>query len=445
MATTTVNGITLEYEIKMENGKRCVVIKGKNGKLEGALEIPAEIDGIQVAKIRNYAFDGCEGLTSVAIPAGVTSIGLHAFSGCSGLTSVTMPDSVTSIGDEAFSGCSGLTSVTIPNSVTNIGGFAFSGCGALTNVTIPDGVTSIEGAFSDCSGLTNVMIPDSVRNIGDYAFSGCSGLTRVTIPDNVTNIGEHAFEDCSRLTDVAIPDGVASIGDYAFSGCIGLTSVMVPDSVTSIGEGAFLGCTGLTSVTLPMHLEGTLPDNVFKGCSKIEKMPADPKANAGATAAAPKSKGGKEETAPAKKTAEKKDSIKKVAAKRPTLKNTYEVSFLIWGNYTDSNLCGTGTIEAESEEEAIAFFKEDWTTPGILRDVCIDSVEEFEDADADDDDEDRKCWNTSFSVTGKHGSYSGCGGPWASTEDEASALQIKDLSEEDGLGEIEELSVNAPF
>ena len=377
MATTTVNGITLEYEIKMENGKRCVVIKGKNGKLEGALEIPAEIDGIQVAKIRNYAFDGCEGLTSVAIPAGVTSIGSSAFSGCSGLTSVTIPDSVTSIGDQAF--------------------------------------------------------------------SGCSGLTRVTIPDNVTNIGEHAFEDCSRLTDVAIPDGVASIGDYAFSGCIGLTSVMVPDSVTSIGEGAFLGCTGLTSVTLPMHLEGTLPDNVFKGCSKIEKMPADPKANAGATAAAPKSKGGKEETAPAKKTAEKKDSITKGAAKRPTLKNTYEVSFLIWGNYTDSNLCGTGTIEAESEEEAIAFFKEDWTTPGILRDVCIDSVEEFEDADSDDDDEDRKCWNTSFSVTGKHGSYSGCGGPWASTEDEASALQIKDLSEEDGLGEIEELSVNAPF
>ena len=43
MATTIVNGMTLEYEIKTDNGKRCVVIKAQNGKLEGALEIPAKI------------------------------------------------------------------------------------------------------------------------------------------------------------------------------------------------------------------------------------------------------------------------------------------------------------------------------------------------------------------------------------------------------------------
>ncbi len=43
------------------------------------------------------------------------------------------------------------------------------------------------------------------------------------------------------------------------------------------------------------------------------------------------------------------------------MKKTYGVSFLIQGNYTDSNLCGTGNVEAESEEQAIAFFKEDWT------------------------------------------------------------------------------------
>ena len=120
---------------------------------------------------------------------------------------------------------------------------------------------------------------------------------------------------------------------------------------------------------------------------------------------------------------------------------TYHISYQIWGNYTDSNLCGTGTIEAESEEQALAFFKEDWTAPGMLSDVCIDEVEEFEDADEDCEDEDRKCWKTSFSVSGKHGNYCGCGGPYAMTEGEASSLQFKDLTSEDGLGDIEALDI----
>ena len=67
----------------------------------------------------------CTGLTSVTIPASVTSIGDYAFYGCTGLTSVTIPASVTSIGDYAFYGCTGLTSVTIPASVTSIGYCAF--------------------------------------------------------------------------------------------------------------------------------------------------------------------------------------------------------------------------------------------------------------------------------------------------------------------------------
>ena len=76
--------------------------------------------------IYSKAFYECRGLTSITIPASVTSIGDNAFYDCIGLTSVSIPDSVTSIGDNAFSGCSGLTSIKIPDSVTSIGYAAFA-------------------------------------------------------------------------------------------------------------------------------------------------------------------------------------------------------------------------------------------------------------------------------------------------------------------------------
>lgn len=69
--------------------------------------------GLDRTNMSSNAFIGCNGITSVIIPSGVTSIGEYAFYGCSGLTSITIPDSVTSIGREAFAFCSRLTSVTI--------------------------------------------------------------------------------------------------------------------------------------------------------------------------------------------------------------------------------------------------------------------------------------------------------------------------------------------
>ncbi len=147
-----------------------------------------------------YSYDGDGG--DVTIPDGVTSIRNYAFSGCTGLTSVTIPGSVTSIGEYAFSVCTGLTSVTIPDSVTNIGMYAFIGSG-LTSVTIPGSVTSFGTyAFFECTSLTSVTILDGVTSIDDGAFSDCTSLTSVTIPGSVTSINEYAFRNCTSLTDV---------------------------------------------------------------------------------------------------------------------------------------------------------------------------------------------------------------------------------------------------
>ena len=86
--------------------------------------------------IGNLAFEGCSGLTSLNLPAGITSIGYRAFKGCSGLTSLTLPDGITVIGYSAFYGCSGLTSLTLPDGITKIGDYAFADCFGLTSIYV---------------------------------------------------------------------------------------------------------------------------------------------------------------------------------------------------------------------------------------------------------------------------------------------------------------------
>ena len=232
--------------------------------------------------IGEYAFKGCSGLTSLNLPAGITSIGSYTFSGCSGLTSLTLPAGITKIGEGAFYGCSGLTSLNLPAGITEIGSSAFAGCSGLTSLTIPAGITDIGyKAFLDCSGLTSLTLPAGITSIGYGAFRNCSGLTSLTIPAGITSIGEYAFKGCSGLTSLTLPAGITKIGNEAFKGCSGLTSLTLPAGNTEIGFGTFSGCSGLTSLNLPAGITSlTLPTGIstgvdngpFNGCSGLTSI-----------------------------------------------------------------------------------------------------------------------------------------------------------------------------
>ena len=172
-------------------------------------------------KIDNFAFEGCSGLTSLALPSGLTEIGDFAFHGCSGLTSLTLPSGVTWIGYSAFYGCSGLTSLTLPSGVTWIGYSAFDGCSGLTSLTLPSGLTEIgNSVFYGCSSLTSLTLPSGVTEIGYSAFHGCSGLTSLTLPSGVTEIGYSAFDGCSGLTSIYVyAEKMPKLGTNMFDGC----------------------------------------------------------------------------------------------------------------------------------------------------------------------------------------------------------------------------------
>lgn len=189
---------------------------------ETSVSVPAMLGDKPVKSIGKSAFESCESLTSITIPASVTIIGNSAFCGCVSLTSITIPASVTSIGMLAFNCCMSLTEITIPKGVTHIGEYAFYACFSLTNVNIPDSVTSIRDyTFTMCDSLKSVAIPASITSIGTEAFKSCSSLTTVTGGNSVSSVGTSAFDDCnSTLTVYSCPN--SGLSAYARSNNINL-------------------------------------------------------------------------------------------------------------------------------------------------------------------------------------------------------------------------------
>lgn len=261
-----------------------------------------------------YAFYGCTGLTGFNLNSAtkLSSIGQRAFQNCRALSSITIPASLTSIGASAFYD-TGLTSVTwnatnytadftsSPFSYVNMVNYT-SHPEKITSFTFGNGVTRIPNYLcANLSGLTSVTIPSNVAEIGTSAFSGCTALNTVVIQRiSSLTIGNGAFGTCSSLSSVKYAGTVdqwcgitfgnstsnptyyanglklnnsnavstevsisaSTIGQYAFEKNTSLTSVILSSDVATFNKSAFDGCTELTSV----RFNGTLAqwcDNTF--------------------------------------------------------------------------------------------------------------------------------------------------------------------------------------
>ena len=239
--------------------------------------IPSEvtIDEVKysVTAIAGDAFASCRQVSSVFIPASVTTMGSGVFTNMGDgwgkiYCEATTPDGswsqnwwcdmevvFGSDGDAGFSfeyyddyaaithHTGEQTSVVIPTMVIERG-----------EDKTPLTITEIRGGdytygFATSSEpnthLTTVTIPSTVKTIGRSAFRNCSALATIDL-SNIETIGDNAFYNCSALTSVTIPSSVETIGQYAFYNCSAISWVTIPASVATIDNYAFYGCSGAT-------------------------------------------------------------------------------------------------------------------------------------------------------------------------------------------------------
>lgn len=224
-----------------------------------------------IDSIGDYAFAGCDKLTSINIPNRVR-IAYHMLDGCSSLETIVIPDEVTWIESGAFNNCTGLKTVGLPTTMEYINSGAFAGCTSLESITLPTGIRVIESnMFSGCTSLKNVVIPSNIQEVRTNAFLNCSSLKELEFKDGLTTIKDGAFSGCESLTKITLPDSVTSIGQDAFYNCKSLESVTLPKKTAEISRGMFTDCVNLKSVTIPQSVT-SIGHYTFYGCGKLNEV-----------------------------------------------------------------------------------------------------------------------------------------------------------------------------
>nr|MCR4665092.1 leucine-rich repeat domain-containing protein [Paludibacteraceae bacterium] len=317
-AAEEINGIMYNLDATTRTATVAKIVQYNQYYYSGAIVIPEQVSynnrDYTVIGIDEQAFYQQQNLTSVVIPATVTSIGSSAFEGCSSLNSVTIAEGCEVINTKAFNRCSALAKINIPSSVKRIEEQAFADCSNLAEITLNEGLTYIGGrAFYGLQKLKSITIPSTMEDMGRASFYNCTGLakivwkpvhcsdftsainapfssyyvgsyssghteernnwtTQITFGDEVEHIPAYlCYNFQGELRNLVIPDNVKSIGECAFAGCDKLVSMKLGAGLTEIGKNAFSDCTTLTQVSIPDNVT-TINPSAFYGCTNLTTL-----------------------------------------------------------------------------------------------------------------------------------------------------------------------------
>ena len=183
------------------------------------------------------------------------------------IESATIGEGITSLPQFAFDSCSHLSTVELPASLTSTGCTPFSNSPLSSiyyNGTVADWLNIEFGSsFFDSSNHTNLyidgtlvadlVIPDGITEIPAYAFRNYNRLTSVEIPEGAKVIGTSAFED-TNLTHVVLPASIETIASDAFD--CNLSYAEFKGDAPTIGSRSF-GSTGYLNGTAIYYHTGT--------------------------------------------------------------------------------------------------------------------------------------------------------------------------------------------
>lgn len=278
-----IDGISYRFQYN-EKAKlaNAYVIRPKSGSYSSAVNIPASVQHGSTFTVRGIdanAFAMMSGVTSVAIPATVDTMGYDAFRGCSGLQRVDITNLTSwanidfknerstpfsNAGVGMYLNNQPVKAVSIAGSIRTVKPYVFQGIGSITTLSVAEGVRQIStSAFKGCTGLTTVTLPASIDSIGLNAFNGCSALAKANIPANVKVVAGGIFAN-TALQSIVIPDGVYLIDNQAFLNCASLKSVNIGSGVRKLNLMVFDGCSQLDTVTVnaitpPEFFQASIP------------------------------------------------------------------------------------------------------------------------------------------------------------------------------------------
>jgi hypothetical protein len=263
----------------------------------------------RLRRIDQSAFDECESLRWITIPASVEILGEKCFSSCISLLRISFQShsQLRRIECGAFSGCRSLQSICIPASVEILRTSCFCNCGSLSAVSFESGsrLSEIgEQVFFLCFSLKSICIPSSVRVLGSKCFGhtqferqGCRSLSDVIFESEsqLVRIEAMTFEGCSALRSICIPASVELLSEACFVSCINLSvvsfesgshlkriehrafegisvkSIFIPRSVESIGSMCFAHCLCLDELTFECWSKLVrIGQHAFHGCEGLK-------------------------------------------------------------------------------------------------------------------------------------------------------------------------------